>query len=259
MGSFCLSIPAMAQAIEHTIYTYHSDPPFYLPEQPSDLSRAWVDRFNLSQEQIKLRLLHIERAALNQLIEQGKPYLILWANPVFFHGRDAAMQASEAIFWDADILLSRADSPLEYHVPADLIGLRLGARRGFYYKGINELVEQGKITRLDVDTDNQNYRRLLSNDIDVFIMQRSAYYYWRVNGLDVDLLYVAKEPHDGYSRHVLGSAQQAQVLQQINRFIRDSHDNPNWRAQLMKWGVEGLMNPFELELEELMEVDLDKQ
>ncbi|GAA0370698.1 hypothetical protein GCM10009092_38760 [Bowmanella denitrificans] len=77
MGSFCLSIPAMAQAIEHTIYTYHSDPPFYLPDQPSDLSRAWVDRFNLSQEQIKLRLLHIERAALNQLIEQGKPYLMM--------------------------------------------------------------------------------------------------------------------------------------------------------------------------------------
>ncbi|WP_343847126.1 hypothetical protein [Bowmanella denitrificans] len=49
------------------------------------------------------------------------------------------------------------------------------------------------------------------------------------------------------------------MLQQINRFIRDSHDNPNWRVQLMKWGVEGLMNPFELELEELMEVDLDKQ
>ncbi|GAA0370708.1 hypothetical protein GCM10009092_38770 [Bowmanella denitrificans] len=58
---------------------------------------------------------------------------------------------------------------------------------------------------------------------------------------------------------MLGSAQQALVLQQINRFIRDSHDNPNWRVQLMKWGVEGLMNPFELELEELMEVDLDKQ
>lgn len=241
------------------IYTYHSDPPFFLPDQPTDLSRAWVDRFNQWQSKIQLRVEHIERGVLNQRIEEGNPYLILWANPLFFISWDPMLLSSDTIFWDADILVSRKQQPIDYHRPPDLIGYRLGGRRGFYYKGLNELSDEGKLTRIDADNDNQNYERLLRQEVDLFIMQRSAWYYWRSNGLDETLLYVASEPHDGYSRHVLASAEYAELLRLINEFIAVSRQDAMWRAQLMKWGVEGLMNPFELELEELLDADVDKQ
>ncbi|GGO67352.1 substrate-binding periplasmic protein [Bowmanella pacifica] len=244
---------------QRVIYTYHADPPFYLPEQPTDLSRAWVTRFNQFQSEVHLQVKHIARAQLNGLIESGQSYLVLWANPLFFQSKDPALLASEAIFWDADILVSRVDNPVEYHHPTDLTGLRLGGRQGFYYRGINELVAQEKLTRQDAVDDYQNYQRLLNKQIDAFIMQRSAFCYWQGNGLNAALLYVAEEPHDAYSRHVLASVDNQDVLSAINAFIRAEKADPQWRALLMKWGVEGLMNPFELELEELLEADIDKQ
>lgn len=234
---FLLSGCQVSQTVspQVVIYTYHSDPPFFLPDQPADLSRAWVDRFNQWQSKFQLRVEHMERGVLNQWIEEGNPYLILWANPLFFVSRDPMLLSSDTIFWDADILVSRKQQPIDYHRPADLIGYRLGGRRGFYHNGLNELSDEGKLRRIDADNDNQNYERLLQQEVDLFIMQHSAW----------------------YSRLVLASAEYAELLRLIYEIIAVSKQDAMWRAQLMKWGVEGLMNPFELE--ELLDVDVDKQ
>ena len=239
----------------YLVYSYHSDPPFYLPDQPQDLSRAWVEDFNQWQDDIQLELVHIQRADLNSLVESGKPYLILWANPLWFSFRDPKLQASHRIFWDADIVVSHQRRPVHYEAPRDLTGLRLGGRQGFFYHNLNELVAARQLTRVDVQQDFDNYRNLLDGRIDAFIMTRASLLYWREHQLADGELFVAATPHDAYSRHILASQDRSGLLELINQFIDHSTRDPAWLAQLEYWGVERLLDPFELELDELMELN----
>ncbi|GAB3035007.1 substrate-binding periplasmic protein [Bowmanella dokdonensis] len=243
----------------YAVYSYHSDPPFTLPGEPTDLSRAWVERFNHWQEDIQLELVHIERADLNALVESGEPYLILWANPLWFSFRDPDVQASHRIFWDADIIVSLRSRPVRYTEPADLTGLHIGARQGHFYRDINKLAEQKLLNREDADRDYANYQKLLGGELDAYIMVRSSLLYWKEHGVDTSELFVAQTPHDTYSRHILLSQGRAELMPLLNAFIDHNADDPKWLAQLEYWGVTRLLDPFELELDELMELDADKQ
>ena len=57
----------------YTIYSYHPDAPFYLPRQPLDLTRAWVDLFNKQETGIQLKLIQVSRPVLNQIVENKQP------------------------------------------------------------------------------------------------------------------------------------------------------------------------------------------
>lgn len=239
-----------AQALP--IYSYHIDPPFHVDNARDDLSQHWVKHFNEFQQDTKLSLVTIDRPALNALIEAGKPYLILWANPIWFASRDAKIKASEPIFWDADIWISRSESKLHYTGPEDLFGLTMGGRQGYFYKGVNEWVEQGKIVSHDALSDAANLARLRNGKLDVFVMSRSSFLYWQAqNVMDTRALYVAQSAHDAYTRHVLVSPHHHQLLPLLNRFIDSLAHNPNWQSDLVRWGVKDLTNPFDLELDEL--------
>lgn len=241
------------------VYSYHSDPPFYLPEKNNDLSREWIKQFNRWQNQIEFRLVHLERTELNQIVDAGKPYLILWANPLWFAFRDSQLHSSEPIFWDADIVISTSQQPFQYQVPDDLRGLRLGGRNGFYYKGLEQMVEDRELIRFDVEHDIDNYQRLFQKQIDAFIMTRASLLYWRQHKPDLNELYVATTPHDAYSRHLLVSPEHQDLLPLINDFIEHCANSLQWQAQLKYWGVEMLLNPFELEFDELMDLNMEEE
>ena len=76
------------------IYSYHSDPPFRLNNQTTDLSRAWVQQFNKLHDDVKLNLVFISRPELNKRLEAKQPYLILWANPIWFASTNLRMSST---------------------------------------------------------------------------------------------------------------------------------------------------------------------
>ncbi|ALS97976.1 substrate-binding periplasmic protein [Lacimicrobium alkaliphilum] len=238
-----------------TVYAYHSDPPLYLPEKNNDLSQEWVKKFNHWQDQVEFRLVHLQRTELNRLVDAGKPYVILWANPLWFAFRDSQLQSSEPIFWDADIVISSSQQPLQYQGPEDFRGLRLGGRKGFYYKGLEQIIEDRELLRVDVGHDIDNYQRLSRNEIDAFIMTRASFLYWQQHKPELKELYVARTPHDAYSRHLLVSHGYQNLLPLINDFVEHCAQSLQWQARLKYWGVEKLLNPFELEFEELMDIE----
>lgn len=246
---FSLSFTCQSQSFD--IYTYHTDPPFLLSDQRMDLSRAWVNHFNARHKDVKLNLITIERPRLNKLIEAKHPYLILWANPIWFKSRDSAVIASDPIFWDSDIWISRSDGKVAYSTPEDLIGLTIGGRKGYYYKGVNPLVDEGKINRIDQNRDYANYEMLLKGDVKAFVMSRSSFLYWQSTGVKTQQLYTAMSAHDAFTRHVLVSQQRKHLLPILNDFIEAMKDDPQWQNQLTNWGVEDLVNPFDIELDEL--------
>ncbi len=250
--SFFCYVSSGAQANPLPIYTYHIDPPFHVENATDDLSVHWVKHFNEYQDQIKLTLVTIDRPALNKLIEAGQPYMILWANPLWFKSRDADVQASAPIFWDADIWISRANAKLAYAGPEDLIGRTMGGRKGYFYKGVNSLVDAGKVVRVDATSDGDNLKRLRAGKLDVFVMSRSSFLFWQAQQtVDTSQLYVAISAHDAFTRHVLLSKEHQNLLPLLNQFLADLDRNSDWQADLVRWGIKDLANPFDLELNEL--------
>lgn len=233
------------------VYSYHTDPPFYIPDQPIDLTRAWVAKFNRHHKNIQLNLIQITRPKLNSIVKSGKPYLILWANAIWFKRLDANIVETDSIFWDADIWVSKPSKALRYAEPKDVIGKIFGGRKGYFYKGLSELIQTGKVTRIDKDTDHDNYDALKAGKIDAFVMSRSSLLYWFSTGIEPRDLYIAGSPHDAYTRHVLASADLAHIVNTLNQYIHGLRSDSGWQKRLSMWGVAKLLDPFELDLNEL--------
>ena len=271
IGAFCrlliaftllapLNIHANGSPIN--LYSYHTDAPFHLPDSTSDLTRAFVNllnqHFSKSGQPIVFNLVTIERNDLNQIVESGQPYLILWANELWFSKRDSKIRASQPIFYDADVWISSAEKPIDYKQPQDLIAHTMGGRRGYFYKGLNSLVEEGKTVRIDNNSDQDNLRALQNGEIDIFVMSRSSLLYWVAKGFQTESVYVAQSPHDAFTRHILYSHHHSSLSSEINDFIAANRQNSRWEELLKFWGVDNLTTPIELELDELINYPVKK-
>ena len=249
-------VASLSQAQTYKIYSYHSDAPFHLPKESRDLSRAWVQSFNELNSEVQLELIQISRPKLNEIVKSGESYLILWANPLWFKSKDKHVSATDVIFWDADIWLSNKMAPVKYETPQDLVGLTIGGRTGYYYKGVNELVAKQKIIRIDQDTDFKNTESLKNKKIDALVMSRSSYLYWETTDFDIQPFFSAVSAHDAYTRHILLSRDNQHLIPALNKTIKTLKEDAIWQLQLIMWGVKDLVNPFELELNELQGVEL---
>lgn len=246
---------SLAHASEtYPIYVYHDEAPYQI-NGSTDLSHNWVAAINLQQATFQLALTHINRTKLNGLVESGQPYLILWANSLWFKGRDPALLSSRVIFWDADTLVSRVEKPYELNDFTTLAGLRIGTRRGHFYANLEGMFNAGPIKRVDAQTSLINYQRLFNNEIDGFLDSRSSILYTQKKIQNVAKLHVSSHPQDAYSRHVLLSKHYAWLLPTLNKAIVNMQQDPAWQQQLKQWGLEGLINPFELELNELKQFE----
>ena len=244
-------LSAMAVASSYTIYVYHDDAPYSIPADTTDISREWVKQANARQQQIKLELKHIDRPILNSMVESGQPYIILWANELWFKFRDKNVKSSRVIFWDADTLVSLLHNPISYHNPKELIGLRVGARYGHYYSDLNQLFKEDKVHRIDARSSLENYLKLKNGIISAFLDGRSTILYMQKKLVFSRELFVSSNPQDAYSRHVLVSKHYEWMLPTLNRVIDEMNNDREWQSKMEQWGLSELVNPFELDLKEL--------
>ena len=255
-----VSARVVADSSSITIYSYHTDPPFHLPQISTDLTRLFVDHLNAfyldQNKQTSFKLQRIKRPELNTLVEAGEPYLILWANPNWFKRRDAGVRASSTIFYDADVWISLASKPVQYIEPKDLIGHTFGGRSGYFYKGVADLISNKQTTQISSASDRDNYRLLETGKIDLYVMSRSSLLYWFANGFDTNKVYVAQSPHDAYTRHLLYSKHYDDLKADIEAFLEEIKTNKTWLNKIHFWGVDTLTTPFELELDELINYPL---
>jgi len=239
------------------IYSYHTDPPFHLPHISSDLSRALVDNLNEYNRKHEIdkhyKLVVIERPKLNSLVESGEPYIIIWANKLWFQRRDPDVRSSKVVFWDADVWISHPRKPVRFTLPKDLIGKRIGGRKGYFYKGVTPLIRSGEIEALESLSDNANLKLLEESKVDAFVMSRSSLLYWFANGFNAQQVFVAQSPHDAFTRHILFSRHYDAQAQSIDEFLNYMETDRRWQNKLKFWGVDSLTSPFELELDELIQ------
>jgi hypothetical protein len=251
--TFCLTCSAFAFSASVAVYVYHDDAPFFIQAE-TDLSEQWVAAFNQKQTEIELKLQRIKRPELNAIVETHKPYLILWANQLWFKHRDKGVLSSDPIFWDADTLVSSQKNAIKYHQATDLEGLNIGVREGHFYSDLAPLFKAGFVHRVDAKSSFQNYEKLKTDKVDAFIDSRSTIIYMQKQKTLTSEFYVSITPQDAFSRNVLASEHYEAFLPLINKTITAMKKDKAWQDTMSYWGLRHLVDQFELELKELNEI-----
>lgn len=241
----------LAQPKTLPIFVYHDEAPLHFDTTDYDLSQAWANAINAQQSRYRFVIQKITRPALNHWVEGESPFMILWANTLWFRARDANIKATDALFWDADVVVSLRDRPVQFQSFSELVGLKLGAREGHYYKGLMDYFADGRIERIDSDSSEENFEKLVSGKIDAYIDSRSSILFNRQNNVYTQSIYVSALPHDAYSRHLIVSSDYFDLLPFLNEQIELLKSSSEWQTYLERFAIRRLVDPFELDLNEL--------
>lgn len=262
-GCLLMAGNAMAGATDCIpVWHYHNWPPFLFEgEQRShSISVAFVDMLDQLDEQHCYQLTPLPRATLNQHLSARKEGLLLWGNPLWFKRLfppgEPWLQASRPLYWDSDVVVSLRSRPVHYTEPASLAGKRIGGVEGFYFPDVTELSAAGKLQLISGANDDVNVKRLFNGEIDAMVITHTSIQYLRHHQKDTDIFYIAPQPQDAYSRHVLATPRYHAILPLINGKLRALQHQPRWQALLKSHHLDDLIDFFALSVDELGTLDV---
>lgn len=204
------------------LYVYHLKAPYIVDN--SEQSGLYYDVstiFNRFQNDIVFTTYFVPRKRLDKMVEAGQlDGLVLGVNPIWF--KDTQQEKylwSEALFNDVDDFVSSKKKPFEYENQGSLLGKTLGGILGYRYFGVDELVDQGQVTRVNTNEEHHLLDMLIKERLDVAIVSRSTREYLENLNTWQGLFHVSDVPHDRYSRHIMGQKSQQLVMNEVNRLL----------------------------------------
>ena len=205
----------MAQK-EITVYSYHKHAPFIV-DYNYGLTYEVIDYLNSKAKgKYLFKLKIVPRSRLNYILkpwihkqclstkECKKDWIVLWVNQKWGFGKDS----KENFLWtplldDSNVIVSSSNSKIDYTSPESLIGLSLIGISGHKYVGIDDLVKQGKIKRINGVSEVENLHVIQANRADVTLLPYSAYKHYIKENKVFNELYVAKTAHQKYMRNIM--------------------------------------------------------
>jgi polar amino acid transport system substrate-binding protein len=231
------SIPAMAEEV--ILYAYELKPPFVVDRDKQ--SGIYFDLASYLNERITghtFRTVYLPRRRLEHDLELGKLHgLVVGVNPTWFKD-DARTRYhwSPAILHDADLVVSQRAKPVVYAGPESMVGRRIGLPMGFYYYGVDELVQAGRVQRDDAVNEEFCLDKLALKRVDVVIVtQRTLEFFERTRPQWKAQFYVAKKPHDEYDRMVLIPHEFAALLPDLNAALGPIMRDPAWLGMIRRY------------------------
>ncbi|MBE9610182.1 substrate-binding periplasmic protein [Chitinilyticum piscinae] len=242
LASFWLAI-AEAAPRAVVLYGYYEYPPFVLPEEFSGgLSPLLAERMGaLSGGRFTFTLQMVPRKRISSLLEEPQwRGVVSWANPVWFADeRQQRYSWSPALLRDADLVLFRADLPLEWEGPQTLQGRRLGGLLGHRYAELDDWIADGRIAREDVSTLEANVRKLMAGRIDATFIPASAYGWLKRQHPDLPVRsYRSSKPRNAYDRFLFTNPADAELAAYVKALPALLAGDPVWRKRLDELGLE---------------------
>lgn len=231
---FFFSIFLHANATKVDVYTYHDMPPYVINfADKQGLYFDFIAELNSNQPDYNFNLIYMPRKRLDYRLEQNKLNgIVLGVNPKWFKDRNQTRYFwSPAIMEDKDVFVSLNKHPVFVSQLNDLKDKRVGGIRGFRYIGVDKLVAEKQITRVDTQTESQLFDMLKKNRVDTAILSIYTFYFLSENTRSE--YYIAKQHHDAFTRHIL-------IPKQDNKLLFETLDNTlineafikNWHRKL---------------------------
>ena len=212
-----------------TVYTYHKHAPF-ITAYNSGLTYDAIEFLNTNANgKYFFKLKTVPRSRLNYILkpwinkqcitskECNKDWIILWVNQKWGFGKD-----SESNFlWtplldDSNVIVSSSESKIEYTSPTSLIGKSLIGVSGHKYVGIDDLVKEKKIKRINGVSEVENLYVIQAKRADATLLPYSAYKYYINTNKEFNQLYVAKTPHQKYMRNIMTNIKNKELYEFLN-------------------------------------------
>ncbi|MBI3714075.1 MAG: transporter substrate-binding domain-containing protein [Burkholderiales bacterium] len=232
--------PQMSYAREVVkVYTYHLKLPLVIDEVAHTGMYFDVLRyFNQHQSDYQYELHYLPRRRLDALVNDGKlDGLVIGVSPLWFGDVNESKYAwTKSFVHDTDEVISLRETAFEFTDPESLLGKKVGLVFGYYYRGVSELAQAGKLKRDDASSEDHHFRKLLAQRIDVAIISRSNYeYVMKIQPEWAARFHVSKIPHDQFERRILLPQHLSKLQHDLNKLIEKMHHDPAWRQQMQTY------------------------
>lgn len=222
-----------------TLYAYHTSPPFVINAETEtglnyDLVRALQQQLG---DRYRLEFKQLPRHLLNERLNAGLPTIVLWASPAWFTNKAQPYLWSNTVFVDRDVFVTLSDYSGKVQQLTDLAGSTLGALRGYSYPGVNELVSQHRLTRLDADTDKENLARLIERNVDQIVITRSSFLYYARQQQHLGKMKIVGQPYPNYPRQLLLTQHYQSLLTDFDLAISALPKQQFWTSRLELYGL----------------------
>lgn len=227
-----------ADKILITVYAYHLKPPYIIDiEKEKGLYYDFSRYLSKKAGKFQFHTLYIPRKRAEVYLKNNKlDGALIGVNPLWFRDKDRTKYLwTPTIFDDQDEVVSLAEKPIEYLGPNSLINKKLGGVLGYYYYGIDGLVNEGKIERTNTSSEKAVMKLILSGRVDVGIVSRSTYHYLTIKENWEERFHLSMKPHDAYTRHVLVPRENKEIYDYMLPFLEKLNSDHEWRRILKKY------------------------
>jgi len=226
------------QKINVDVYVYHLKPPFIVSDTYElGLYFDFSDYLNSKSNKYHFETVFVPRKRIDIMLKNNSfNGVLLGVNPLWFKDNTETKYLWTSNFYqDQDEVVSLHEKPIEYNEANSLFGQVLGGVRGFYYFGIDELVSQGEISRVDTIGEYELLQMLMFKRIDVGIISRSTLsYLTKAKGWQ-NKFHVSKQPHDKYQRRILVPRHCVDIYEEIAPIVDNLANDPEWESILQKY------------------------
>lgn len=219
----------MLNAKDITVYTYHNHAPFIIGKKQglsydlvSFLNKNSNNKFNFKLKIIpRSRLNYNLKPWINGKCEDNKNcdnnWILPWVNPKWGFGKNSLTNFSWfKLFEDSNSIIYLKENKINYENPNSLIGKRLAGIAGHKYLGIDELVKQGKITRIDGNNEQANLLKVLKKRVDVTLLPTSTFKYYLNSYKNLSPLEEATTKHQIYLRQIMTTTKNKELLNYLS-------------------------------------------
>lgn len=221
------------------VYTYHNHAPFVTSENEG-LSYELIDFLNdNSNGKFNFKLKIIPRSRLNLYLKpwingsciKNKDcktnWMLLWVNHEWGFGKDSLKNFSWIeLFEDSNSIVSKKDSNFEYLNENSLIGKKLAGISGHKYVGIDDLVKEKKIVRINGNSEKTNLLKVIKNRVDVTLLPTSSFNYYQKIDRNLEVLKVSNIKHQVYMRNIMTTNEVPELLDFLkNLNLREIYKN----------------------------------
>ena len=236
----CLSYPAINNAAQKIdVWCYYNDPPFTTTPKHG-LKFDFVELMNEEAKgRFSFELLSMSRKRLDTFLSHGSPGAVLFVSPDWMKETGAAKFVwSEPIIHGRNEIVSRKKEPIKYSKPKSLYGLTLAGVFGHKYKDLDEAIAQGKITRIDSASMNQNLRTVIENRGKDFTPIASSVLGYLLHKYGyADKAYISPNPLHTYTRHILLNNPSPELVKFITEFSSGLSKNKKWQNIKAKYKI----------------------
>ncbi|NKC18368.1 transporter substrate-binding domain-containing protein [Pseudoalteromonas sp. S4498] len=240
LKQYCIAITTLlmlAFSVKATetqiLYIYHDKPPYVIDlESQKGLYFDLAKLINAVQKDVRVEVRFVPRKRLDKQLErQTFQGFILGVNPAWFDDRKKQKYLwSSPLMYDTDEFVSHIDQPFEYYHPSSLYGNQVGAIAGYYYRHLDQGMEQSNIQRVNVNSEEALLEIVLKKRVSIAIVSRSTTEYLIAKNGWKRVFHFSQNPHETYFRAILAPKSSVSDFEALQLVL----DSKPFKKQLVK-------------------------